>query len=234
MDLAHSFSADIPWPFTRAYHYASATMNQLYRADFHGGGCRELDAARETTRERRCHDLIVSTLPAATHRIFMDRRLVGCLDSGRGAPRAAATSSRSNGSRWQFRCATKVGALQAQTVEAPGSDLLLDPVSRRLRQDDLASVPFEDNLHGEDVAYEQCRVRAVDRRRRNCGEPLRLGTQPNESARSLRDTQDDENRCTGIVRDRNIGSRHRCPTGYDHMRRDTPAGASRPSSSSTR
>ena len=53
----------------------------------------------------------------------------------------------------QFGCPINVGALQAQTVEAPGSDLLLDPVSRRVRQDDLADVPLEDNLQGGDGAY---------------------------------------------------------------------------------
>ena len=57
-----------------------------YGADFHGGGYRGgPEAARETTHERRWHDVIVSTLPAATHRIFMDHGLVGCQDRGPGA-----------------------------------------------------------------------------------------------------------------------------------------------------
>ena len=108
------------------------------------------DAAREATPERRWHDVIVSTLPAATHRIFMDHRLVGCQDRGRGAEGGCyqQPGERVAVMHRQFGCATNVGALQAQTVQAPGSDLLLDPVSRRVRQDDLAGVPLEDNLHG--------------------------------------------------------------------------------------
>ena len=121
------------------------------------------DAARETTRERCCHDVIVSTLPAAPDLIFMDRRLVGCRDRGRGAEGGCyqQPGERVAVVHRQFGCTTNGGALQAQTVQAPGSDLLLDPVSRRVRQDDLAGVRLEDNLQGGDVAYQQCRVRGV-------------------------------------------------------------------------
>ena len=142
-------------PGTRDKH----TTAQTFTVAAPGGP----EAARETTPERRWHDVIVSTLPAATHRIFMDRRLVGRQDGGRGAKggRQQKAVERVAVMHRQFGCAIEVGALQAQTVQAPASDLLLDPVSRRVRQDDLAGVPLEDNLHGGDRAYQHCRVRGV-------------------------------------------------------------------------
>ena len=91
-------------------------------------------------------------LPAATHRIFVDR-FVGRQDRGRGAEGGCCQQAveRLGVMREQFGCAIDIRTPQAQTVEAPGGDLSFEPVSRRVRQEDLAGDEFQAKLSNRDT-----------------------------------------------------------------------------------
>ena len=206
------------------------TTAQISRWRLPGGP----DAARETTPERRCHDVIVSTLPAATHRIFMDHRLVGCQDRGRGAGGGCyqQPGERVAVMHRQFGCATNVGALQAQTVQAQraiccsiqcrgGSGRTILPAFH-LRTISTAETSLTGTAESAasiaSVAIAESRSGSVHNQMSRHGHSVTRKTMRIDAR--------------GIVRDRNFGSRHRCATGNGSTCARTLrlAGAGRPSS----